>query len=118
MDESIDPVAALENIPIDYRSPEVQKYKVALSDKIIRMKELLQMYQVKKQKFHHKIHQSLHTKAHEWVEPQINLTAAFISQTERVIKECDKSTFNSSNILDFLENLYAYREEQKRINDS
>ncbi|MBS0287042.1 MAG: hypothetical protein JSR17_07090 [Proteobacteria bacterium] len=116
MDESQDPIAALENIPIDNNSAEVKNYKITLNVKIPTMKKYLVMYEIKKEAFRKNMHQSLHTKAHAWVDPQIQLTNEFIKKTEDVIKQCDEPTFNSSNVLDYLENLHAFREEQKRIN--
>lgn len=117
MDEKQDPVAALENIPINSQAQEVQNYKLALSSKILNAEKLLMMYQFKDKAFHGTTQFSKHMVTPAWIKPQIELTTQFISATKRIVEQCDKPTFNSSNILDYLESLYAFREEQKRIND-
>ena len=116
MDETEDPVAALENLPIDCHSAEVQNYKIALNNKIPSIEKLLIMYKFKEKAFHDKVELNMLAEANHWLKPQIELAEKLLFETKIVLQHCDESTFNSSNILDYLENLHAFREEQKEIN--
>ncbi|MGD9591968.1 MAG: hypothetical protein AB7V32_05565 [Candidatus Berkiella sp.] len=116
MVDEVDSVAALENIPIDYHAKVAQNYKLALNSKIPNIEQLLMMYRVKEKAFQRKISPTLQNKTHEWIRPQIELCEKFILETKRIIQHCDEPTFNTSDVLDYLENLHAFREKQKWIN--
>lgn len=112
-----DPVDELERIPIDYMSKPVESCKLNLISKIPRAEKLLVMYQMKKRAFEKKLIATFQAQKSAWISPQIELTNQYIEQTQKMIAHFDDPSFNSSHLLDYLENLYAFREKQKWINE-
>lgn len=111
-----DPIAKLENIPINNSSQAVLNCKAKLESKLPKLERLLTMYKMKKRAFDKRLTSTFQSQQHAWVAPQIELTQSFIKQTERCISEMQTDSFTTSHILDFLEHLYAIREKQKWIN--